>query len=751
MSFCEGRIRIPHARAEHALGCQGFTPEGEGSGGVCRDYYDPVSMAKCSPLSNTPAGEVCTTYMTSQGGETHFTEMHPFWYCAIPDDLNANTMAAYDIDCHGRTMQLPTCQGLNNYEDHDHVRNGTNAGARFNSQSRGICQGRPDISTRDECESAGKEWIPYDTGGAQVRGFDWNDADVAMWSEWQQQNYPFTTYVEESGVCRNLTMTETECVDANHDWVQKCVDTSKNTQAACTGNGFTWIESCRGDDTKLTQTACVDSGRRWIKECIDTNRGSCAYDHQTLMQECRDNTKRYPEACTGNGFTWAPDRLNSDTRQSELETLCEKSFTRGISSGYNNNQVEGGETPWEFCEWDHSTSQCSAGGSENGRTSCERTGNTQFLTCEPHPCQNGGLCKPVPGLLDGSGDRFVCDCNNGYTGRLCEIPPACQTNADCDSGRCSDGVCDCWTGWTGDNCETPVPEPCASGPNGNLCQRGGTPQGTQVGDDASGCSCECPTREEDGLPLYIGNLCQTGNSIPCLKGRYDRECQNGGSPSGFQQGTDKRNCTCECAAGWEGDFCENRSIPPGNVNYENPLAPPGKEHCNVYNYMLAFAQNCPGFFDGSGGDGGNFVYDFDTNTRRHDHINSLCGTCRTLESCNGQNERDNYYCGRNGNPLTRGQIYHNYKTWMNDCTGGDARNDGSDATSDHGLDHTKEQCENNPDLVRDGKCTLTGIYEEAKLTTGTRTEQWPNGVDPYRDIRDIAKITAWCEMRQGDV
>ena len=82
---------------------------------------------------------------------------------------------------------------------------------------------------------------------------------------------------------------------------------------------------------------------------------------------------------------------------------------------------------------------------------------------------------------------------------------------------------------------------------------------------------------------------------------------------------------------------------------------------------------------------------------------------------------------------------------MNECTHTDARNDGSDATSDHGLDHTKEECEHSPDLVRDGKCTLRGIYEEATLTT-----QWPNCVDPYRDLRDIATITSWCKGRQGD-
>ena len=36
--------------------------------------------------------------------------------------------------------------------------------------------------------------------------------------------------------------------------------------------------------------------------------------------------------------------------------------------------------------------------------------------CDPSPCQNGGTCRA-------DGDRYQCDCTDGYTGRDCEIEP----------------------------------------------------------------------------------------------------------------------------------------------------------------------------------------------------------------------------------------------------------------------------------------------------------------------------------------
>ena len=49
-------------------------------------------------------------------------------------------------------------------------------------------------------------------------------------------------------------------------------------------------------------------------------------------------------------------------------------------------------------------------------------------TCEPNPCQNSGSCIA-------SGDSFVCNCTDGFTGELCEIPTDRCEDVDDDSNN----------------------------------------------------------------------------------------------------------------------------------------------------------------------------------------------------------------------------------------------------------------------------------------------------------------------------
>lgn len=73
--------------------------------------------------------------------------------------------------------------------------------------------------------------------------------------------------------------------------------------------------------------------------------------------------------------------------------------------------------------------------------------NIFFPECTPNnPCQNGGTCSET---LFG----FQCACTGGYSGTVCQVPPAqppsgqgaiygqCRADSDCASNVCRGGIC----------------------------------------------------------------------------------------------------------------------------------------------------------------------------------------------------------------------------------------------------------------------------------------------------------------------
>ena len=68
--------------------------------------------------------------------------------------------------------------------------------------------------------------------------------------------------------------------------------------------------------------------------------------------------------------------------------------------------------------------------------------------CSSNPCSEGTCLDQVNG--------FVCDCNAGYDGRLCNNNIDDCSPDPCVHGSCTDGVdsftCSCAAGYEGDTC-----------------------------------------------------------------------------------------------------------------------------------------------------------------------------------------------------------------------------------------------------------------------------------------------------------
>lgn len=103
--------------------------------------------------------------------------------------------------------------------------------------------------------------------------------------------------------------------------------------------------------------------------------------------------------------------------------------------------------------------------------------------CAANPCQNGGTCA------EADENAFTCTCAGGYTGALCEVPPAdaCDPNP-CDNGGTCEAVgesfqCICADGFSGQTC---ADEETTSACEPNPCENGGTCTET---DDSFECTC----------------------------------------------------------------------------------------------------------------------------------------------------------------------------------------------------------------------------------------------------------------------
>ncbi|XP_074860207.1 sushi, nidogen and EGF-like domain-containing protein 1 isoform X2 [Carettochelys insculpta] len=159
--------------------------------------------------------------------------------------------------------------------------------------------------------------------------------------------------------------------------------------------------------------------------------------------------------------------------------------------------------------------------------------------CGSQPCFNGGLCKDRVA-------QFLCVCEAGYTGTLCELEiDECQSDPCKNGGTCKDRpgafVCHCPDGFVGHQCETEV-DACESAPcrNGGDCEHY---RGSYL--------CVCP----EG---FFGYHCETA-SDPCFS-----------SPCGSQGYCLPRNGShsCTCKAGYTGKSCEKDLLPPTSLKVD---------------------------------------------------------------------------------------------------------------------------------------------------------------------------------------
>ena len=149
---------------------------------------------------------------------------------------------------------------------------------------------------------------------------------------------------------------------------------------------------------------------------------------------------------------------------------------------------------------------------------------SQVDYCDPSPCVNGACVN--------SNNSFICECDAGWEGNLCDLNIDNCASDPCANGVCIDGIdsftCECDAGWEGDLCDINSNE-CASNP----CANGVCIDGI----DSFTCDCDAG---------WEGDLCDI-NIDDC----NPNACQNGAT---CIDGVN--SFTCNCPAGYEGDMCE---------------------------------------------------------------------------------------------------------------------------------------------------------------------------------------------------
>ena len=184
--------------------------------------------------------------------------------------------------------------------------------------------------------------------------------------------------------------------------------------------------------------------------------------------------------------------------------------------------------------------------------------------CANNECVDGrGSCVDLFG-------RYICNCDDGYSGDFCQVADCPDTDPCLPGGSCVPGTdaytCECYDGYSGDLCQEdncPDPDPCL---NDGYCVPG-------VGTYTCNCPCGTEGKRCELISCPYKNPCNTGICHP--------------GPDRF---------TCECGGGYSGDLCEVPP-PPIDICLHDPPGPQdliGGTCANFHNDIFAdgFQSRC---------------------------------------------------------------------------------------------------------------------------------------------------------------
>jgi len=227
------------------------------------------------------------------------------------------------------------------------------------------------------------------------------------------------------------------------------------------------------------------------------------------------------------------------------------------------------------------------------KKTCNETNNISCAfnqgLCGNGTCADLNIASTVlPTLSQNGGDFFKCECNKGFTDKLC------KTNIDeCNLGYCSttnskdctdliaDYLCNCKAGWEGKNCTQDINE-CDASPCNNdatcinlennfKCNCTAGFEGATCDDDIDEClrnTSECMNQSEcnntkgnytcECKPGYFGTRCEYNNTEACERL----------SPC-FNEGVCSANTTgwyCKCVGEYLGLRCEKLAVKEDDDN-----------------------------------------------------------------------------------------------------------------------------------------------------------------------------------------